>query len=389
MSVQNNIWKLYIIKGLMWFMVAMPIIVLFFQENGLSLQEVMILQASYSMMVALMEIPSGYLADLFGRKKTMVLGTVCCFLGFTLFSFSFGFWEFLLAEILLGIGNSFISGSDSAILYDSLLESNKTDQYTRVEGKTYSIGNFSEAGAGILGGFLAEISLRYPWYAQAIIACLAIPFAISLVEPKVHGQKLEKSFKAILNVVKYTLVENKLLKWFTLFSAITGVATLSMAWFAQPFFKEVEIPLKWFGFLWAGLNFSVGISSYHAHRFESIINKNTLLLTLVIGIAFCFGFLGFSETKWGIFWILMIYLIRGVATPVLRNYINEITTSEIRATVLSVRSFILRVSFAITAPFLGWIADLYTIGQSFWVLGGLVGVIGFICSYKLITLSNQ
>ena len=87
----------------------------------------------------------------------MILGTLFCFMGFALFSFSFGFWEFLLAEILLGIGNSFISGSDSAILYDSLLQSQKTNQYTKIEGKTYSIGNFAEAGAGILGGFLAEI----------------------------------------------------------------------------------------------------------------------------------------------------------------------------------------------------------------------------------------
>ena len=177
MQVKNNIWKLYVIKGLMWFMVAMPIIVLFFQENGLSLQEIMILQGSYSMMVALMEIPSGYIADLFGRKKTLVLGTLFCFLGFALFSFSFGFWEFFIAELLLGVGNSFISGSDSALLYDSLLESEQSDEYTRIEGKTYSIGNFAEAGAGILGGFLAEMSLRYPWYVQAVIACLAIPFA--------------------------------------------------------------------------------------------------------------------------------------------------------------------------------------------------------------------
>ena len=113
-----------------------------------------------------------------------------------------------------------------------------------------------------------------------------------------------------------------------------------MAWFAQPFFEDVNIPIKWFGILWAILNFSVGISSYHAHRFDSIFNKNTLLLVIVLGIAFSYVLLGFSDTKWGIFWILMIYLIRGVATPVLRNYINEITSSEIRATVLSVRSFI-------------------------------------------------
>ena len=145
------------------------------------------------------------------------------------------------------------------------------------------------------------MSLRYPWYVQAVIACLAIPFALSLVEPKIKGQQLEKSFDTIIKVVKYTLVEHKLLKWFTLFSAITGIATLSMAWFAQPFFKEVGIPIKWFGILWAGLNFSVGISSYHAHRFETKMNKNTLLLFIGVGIAVCMAFLGFSESKWGVF----------------------------------------------------------------------------------------
>lgn len=390
MSVQANIWKLYTIKGLMWFMVAMPIIVLFFQDTGLNLQEVMILQGSYSMMVALMEIPSGYLADMVGRRKTLILGTIFCFLGFSLFSFSFGFWEFLLAEILLGIGNSFISGSDSALLYDSLLESNKTEEYTRIEGKTYSIGNFSEAAAGILGGFLAEMSLRYPWYVQACIAALAIPFAISLVEPSIHQEnKLERSFKAILQVVRYTLVENKLLKWFTLFSAITGVATLSMAWFAQPFFKEVDVPLKWFGFLWAALNFSVGISSYHAHRFEARWSKNTILLFVGSSLALGFIFLANSVYTWGIGWIFFIYLVRGIATPVLRNYINEITSSEIRATVLSVRSFIIRASFALTAPLLGWMADLYSLSQSFVFLGIMVGAISLLCSWKLFRLSKQ
>ena len=68
MNVHSNIWKLYVIKGLKWFMIVMPIVVLFFQENGLNLKEVMILQGIYSFMVAAMEIPSGYLADVFGRK---------------------------------------------------------------------------------------------------------------------------------------------------------------------------------------------------------------------------------------------------------------------------------------------------------------------------------
>ena len=62
-------------------MVAMPIIVLFFQEHGLSLTQVMLLQAIYSLSVAILEIPSGYIADIFGRKKTIILSTIFTFIG--------------------------------------------------------------------------------------------------------------------------------------------------------------------------------------------------------------------------------------------------------------------------------------------------------------------
>ncbi|MDA8895436.1 MFS transporter [Flavobacteriales bacterium] len=87
----SNIWKLFVIKGLLWFMVIMPVIVLFFQDIGLDLQAIMILTASYSLSVALMEIPSGYTADQIGRKKTLVLGCTLAFLGFVLFSLSYSF----------------------------------------------------------------------------------------------------------------------------------------------------------------------------------------------------------------------------------------------------------------------------------------------------------
>ena len=58
MQLKHNILKLYLLKGFLWFMVSMPIIVLFFQENGLTLMEVMILQSVYSLTVAITEIPS-------------------------------------------------------------------------------------------------------------------------------------------------------------------------------------------------------------------------------------------------------------------------------------------------------------------------------------------
>ena len=90
----SNIFKMHLLKAVMWFMVAMPIIVLFFQEHGLSLSEVMILQGIYSIAVALFEIPSGYIADVFGRKKTIILSTIFCFVGYLIFSSYSNFYLF-------------------------------------------------------------------------------------------------------------------------------------------------------------------------------------------------------------------------------------------------------------------------------------------------------
>ena len=81
--------------------------------------------------------------------------------------------------------------------------------------------------------------------------------------------------------------------------------------------------------------------------------------------------------------ITTIYVNRGLATPVMRTYINDITPSNMRATVLSIRSFCIRVTFAIMAPLMGWIADIYTLKQSFLLLAIIVGISGLIASFKL------
>ena len=102
------------------------------------------------------------------RKKDGFLNiiTLFSFLGYLVFSFFGGFYAFAAASTLVGIGGSLISGSDSALLYDTLLETGDKKTYTKIEGRNYAIGNFSEATAGILGGFLAVSSIYLPIYAQ-------------------------------------------------------------------------------------------------------------------------------------------------------------------------------------------------------------------------------
>ncbi|MBR77787.1 MAG: MFS transporter [Flavobacteriales bacterium] len=381
---KHNIIKLHILKGISWFMLSMPIIVIFFQDHGLSLAQIMQLQAAYSLSVAIFEIPSGYIADLFGRKKTIVLSTLFSFFGFLIFSFFSGFNEFIIAEICVGIGGSLMSGSDTALLYDTLIEENEQKTYTRVEGKNYAIGNFSESIAGIVGGLLAVNHLYLPVYLQTIILFFSIPISLSLIEPKAN-KKLALSFQSIKNVLYFSLIKNLKLKWLIIFSSFMGVATLSIAWLAQPFFQEINIPILYFGLLWALLNLTAGISSFNSHKFSS--KSNIFKYSIIMIVSFIL--LSLYQSLVGLIFIFIIYAIRGLVTPLLKNLININISSEKRATILSIRSFIIRISFATLAPFLGLIADKKSLQYSFFILTVIIIITLCLSCFKLYKLDKK
>ncbi len=350
-------------------MLYMPIVIPFYESNGLSMKDIMILQAVYSIAIVVLEIPSGYLADVIGRRKTLIIGAIFGTFGFATYSFSYGFLGFLIAEIILGIGQSCISGADSAMLYDSLLERGEEKKYTRFEGRITSIGNIAEAVAGILGGVLAGITLRAPYIAQSFVAFIALPAAITLVEPARKVPLIKAGFMEIVRIARFALFQDRPLRRNILFSAITGTATLTMAWFAQPFFKYTNIDIMWFGLLWTSLNLTVAITSYTAHYFERKLGQTRSIL--MISLLIPMGYLALSRfhLSTGLIILYLFYLVRGYATPVLKDYINRITASNIRATVLSVRNFIVRLLFAITGPLLGWIKDIYSLPQALTLAG--------------------
>ena len=371
---------MYFLKGVTWFMVAMPVIVVFFQENDLSTTEIMILQAVYSLTIAILEIPSGFFADSYGRRNSILISTLFSFIGYIILSTYTGFNQYLLAEILLGIGASLISGADSAIIYDTLIELKDEDSYTRVEGKNYAIGNFSEAIAGILGGFLAisSIGLYLPIYIQTLVVMLSIPIAYSLVEPK-RTFKISQSLNSIFNIVKDTFIYNKKLKWYIVYSSSMGMTTLSIAWFVQPFLTTINMPLTYFGIIWASLNIMAGITSYYSY----IFNNRNILIYISLSASISLICLGFNISLMGLIFISSIYLLRGIITPHLRNLININTTSERRATVLSLRSFMIRLSFGLTVPILGYITDIHSINYVFYSLAAITGFTSLLAAYKL------
>lgn len=377
-SVNRNLTALYLVKIAKWMNLIMPVIVLFYKSNGLTMQDIFLLQSIYSFTLMTLEIPTGYFADKAGRKTSILLGSLLGFSGYLVYSYSFGFWQFVLAEVILGVSQSLVSGADSAMLYDTLSAARQKEKYTRIEGKITSIGNFGEAIAGIIGGLLAVSSLRTPFYVQTCVAMIAIPAALLLKEPPIKTIRIKPGIKEIGKIIYSVLHGNVKLKWNTFFSAITGAATLTMAWFAQPYFGQINLPLSMYGFAWAILNLSVGIAAIYAWRFEK---KAGPVKTVIFFSLFIFGsylLLPVMPGYAGLMILLMFYLARGLATPILRNYINIITTSEIRATVLSVRNFLIRLIFAVTGPLWGWITDKFSLQSAIISAGIIYGMLAFI-----------
>jgi predicted MFS family arabinose efflux permease len=144
-----------------------------------------------------------------------------------------------------------------------------------------------------------------------------------------------------------------------------------MAWFAQPYFKFVELPLSLYGIMWTLLNLTVGIAAMLAYRVERRLGANLTVLLMAIMIPAAYLALGQLSSIWAISILFFFYIVRGVATPVLKDYIHRLTSSEVRATVLSVRNFIIRICFVLVGPAMGYLTDQTSL-QTALTFGGIV-----------------
>lgn len=314
------------------------------------------------------ELPSGYLADVWGCRKTIVWGSILGALGMLIYSFSSDFYSFVFAEIVLGIGFSFVSGADSAILYDSLKAENREDDYIKYEGSITSAGNFAEALAGVAGGLLATFSLRMPYYFQFFVACIGIPAAIMLKEPEHILERVRLNMKQIISIVSQTYLQTEM-RSAIMISSFTGAATLTYAWFVQPYFQEAKVPVSVFGVLWTLLNLSAGIFAMFSYRIERWLGQKYSLITIVTLLSVGFILTAFEISYAGIAILFGFYIVRGIATPVLKDYINQYTDSKVRATILSVRNLEIRIIFAIIGPILGFLTDKFSLTTALVVCG--------------------
>lgn len=349
-KLYRNIPLLFLIQAFRWFLMIMPTIVLFFQENGLNLFQVMVVQAVFSFTMVVIEIPSGYFSDKIGRKITMILGLGCSMTGMFLFGMAPGFIGFILAEILLGMGSGFISGTDSSMLYDSLLVLKDAEQHHKREGFYMSIGNYSESAAGILGGVVAAYSMKMNFYIEGILLFCALILALFLIEPEINreGRKSLK-FPRFLEEVRGILKNRKVL-YLISFGALSGLGTFLVLWYIQPEMASRGLPITYFGALWAGLNILVGISSGLSHKLPGKKDPLIVLTSVPFILALAYFSLMFLPGYSILAGFILFYILRGLKNPLERNLIHREVTSGNRATVLSLQSMLMRISFTAAGP---------------------------------------
>jgi len=383
-QMNRNLILLYIIKISQWFMLYMPVVKLFYEENNLDNFDLLLLHSIYSGIIFLAEVPSGYLSDVWGRKKTILTGLFLGTIGFVLYSIGTGFWPFLIAEIALGIGAGFTSGTDSALLYDTLAVSKRQQKYIWFEGFVSGTGNLAEALAGIMVTIIALNPVRGYYYLQTLITVCGFIAAFFLIEPKVHAFHASLNWRGIADIVKDTLWHNKILQRYIILSAIIGFSSISMAWLAQIYLFDTGLPAKYFGITWAALNGIAAIGSMISHKADLLLGKNLALVYILFFLSAGFFVAAGFIAPAGIIFLLIFYFVRGTAHPILKERIQHQTPSQIRATVLSVRSLLIRILFAILGPFLGAISEKLSLSAALITSGLVVLVPGTLIVFRII-----
>lgn len=377
-QAKRNVRLLQIYRALRSALFVMPVIVLFFQQNGLSQTEIFVLQSAFAVAALIMEVPSGYVADRVGRRFSLLLGAVLSTIGFGAYALAYGFWPLLVAEVFLGIGMSFMSGSDSALAYDSLRAVGREKGYRKFESRTFVYTGLASALASIAGGLIAVAGLRWTVVAQVAINALAIPVALMLVEPKRHEAKVagRNALRDVLRVTKYALHGHQEIKWLIFYAAVVGTLTHTMIWLTQPYYQLVGIPVGWFGVLWAVQFALLALFAQLADWYERFGRAKVLASFVAIGVA-SYAVIGVAPSLWMLpVMIVGFAFVRAVFTPIIRDYINQLVESDVRATVLSVQSFAQKVLYIGAGPLIGWVMDVWSLQTALLFSGAFYGVLG-------------
>ncbi len=361
--------------------------ILFLIEKGLPYTQIGILYAVREICINIFEVPSGIIADTYGRKNALIGSFFVYIISFSVFYLSNDFWLLLIAFIIYGIGEAFRSGTHKGMIMDYLKLNHWEGQIINYYGHTRSWSQKGSAISALVAGLIVFYSGTY----QNIFLYSIIPYLLNLFliisYPKELNRSLEqinqksrfgirlttKSFFKIIKQPNVLKIINTSAIHTAYLRAVKDYIQLLMVNVALiiPIMINVEVEKK-NGIVIGVIYFFIYLATSRASQFSSKVaaksKQNISYITLLLGFIFgiiCGVFYIYDLWIISIIAFAGIYIVENIRKPILTGYVADQVPNEILTSVISAQSLLRTIITAILAFVFGIIADNFGIGVSF------------------------
>jgi len=388
-----------------------PYIYLYFLAIGLSFFEIGLIISIRELSIYIFEIPTGFIADIWGKKKSMLLCFVLYIISFVVYYLSYSFWWLALASIFFGLGEAFRLGTHKALIFDYLDWKGISSRKTEVYGFTRSVSLYGKALSAIIAAVLLIWLHNYHIiFLFSIIPYICAFFILLTYPPERHsGPERKLNFAEIKEHVKDSLCNLLLIKQLRMIlinSAVFDEVYKASQDYIQPVIRnfimaypvlliienEQNRETLLIAFLYLLINIFGALSSRWSHRLGNYWESSDIPLNyLFLGQAILLIIIGyFIELNIYVVFVLFLFLniLSNLRRPLLlSSLINEIKEVQ-RATMLSIESQLKSLTVVVLAPLLGLMADLVSIRFMF-VLISLVLIVLYLLALRLDTAAGQ
>jgi MFS family permease len=358
---------------------------LFLLDAGLSNLEAFAANAFFTAGMVLFEVPTGVVADVWGRRVSYLLGTLTLagstFLYWLLWVMSAPFWPWAIVSMLLGLGFTFFSGAVEAWLVDALHYAQYDGTLEAVMGKGQMVGGAAMLGGSVLGGVIAQATnLGVPFLMRVGVLAAMFFVAGRMMEdlgftPEPSAHPLQDVKKLFHESVDYGL-RNPPVRWMMLAAPFASGVGIYTFYALQPYLLELWGNPKAYSVAGLAAAIVAGaqiVGGYLAPFFRKLFRKRTSALILAtFATAGVLAALGLTNSFWVALVLLTFWaMIFAAEMPIRQAYLNDMIPSRQRATVLSFDSLMGSSGGVVIQPVLGKVADVYSYSTSL-VTGALI-----------------
>lgn len=346
--------------------------------RGFSLLELGMLEGIFHTTSLLMEVPTGAVADLWGRRNSRIMGRIFFILSMLFLWWSDSFFFQAIGFILTAIGYNLESGAGEALVYDSLAHLKKEDDFMGIRGKKELIYQLAAIIAFLSGGYIATRNYDLVFILVLIISGLSLLNAMFMVEPPVlksrapvQGSLLRRVFISLAQQTRDSLMvirKEPRIAYLIIFTETIFVFTTTQYFYLQTWWKFDGYTEWYMGIVFACQCLLAGLSALLAPKMDKRFGEEKLLLLVPLMLLVSLWGVAVSEYK-ALFFILT-GAFEGILMVTVSDYINKLIPGEFRATILSYQSMVFSLLMILIFPVVGWLGDFYSLDISFFVIAG-------------------